>query len=239
MQFITNSLTITESVGTMFLTATLDMAAAVTITVQYRTNNSIDSGGALYNVDYASTDGVIIFNPGEITSMVAVPIIDDAMQEGAETFRVELYAGVNVQLGARRWAVITIEDNDPQGEPYTFVLSTRTLTQTVYNHQRVTFTLDLTNTSPVTDIYFLSALSLAARASGGVNCAPSWWIMLGPDQHTTIDCSSTIGPGDPEGLSCFANITAGSLGDRRVYRHLNLYINVISSRNYLSIIMAP
>lgn len=72
------------------------------------------SGSALGgDVDFNSTTLTVSFADGETSKTVVLPIIDDELEEGDETFTISLTTnGSNAVLGATTSAVVTILDND-------------------------------------------------------------------------------------------------------------------------------
>ena len=86
----------------------LSQTASGTVTVDYATADASARAGQ----DYTAVSGTLTFAPGERAKTVSVPILDDAIDEGRETFRLKLR---NVQ-GA--WisdgeATGTITNSDP------------------------------------------------------------------------------------------------------------------------------
>ena len=82
------------------------------VTVQYATSD----GSAESGTDYVSSGGTISFRPGVASQTVRIPIVDDAPDEGDETFQVTLGdPGPGALLGAPSVATVTILDNDLAG----------------------------------------------------------------------------------------------------------------------------
>ena len=79
----------------------LSQTASGTVTVDYATADASARAGE----DYTAVSGTLTFASGERVKTVSVPILDDAIDEGRETFRLKLR---NVQ-GAR------ISDGEPKG----------------------------------------------------------------------------------------------------------------------------
>jgi hypothetical protein len=76
-------------------------------TVNYATSNGSATAGA----DYTSTSGTLSFAAGQTTATFNVPILDDNLVEGNETFNVTLSApSAGGSLGATSAAVVTIND---------------------------------------------------------------------------------------------------------------------------------
>ncbi len=101
--------TVNENIGTMSFTVTLPTANQSEVRVDYQTNN----GTAFSPGDYTITLGTLIFAPGVTTQTIEVPIIDDIIDEDAETFTVDLTNPVNATI-ADNQGVGTINDNDDQ-----------------------------------------------------------------------------------------------------------------------------
>ncbi len=94
--------------ATIDFVVTLERAAAVRVTVDYATADGTATAGA----DYTAASGTLTFAPGETEQTVAVTILDDAHDEGEETF--------TLTLRNPSWAWIqdavatgTIENTDP------------------------------------------------------------------------------------------------------------------------------
>ncbi len=75
------------------------------------TITSVD-GSATANFDYAPTNAIVTFLPGELTKNFNVHIFDDALIEGSETFNVLLSNPSGVTALGLASAVVTINDND-------------------------------------------------------------------------------------------------------------------------------
>ena len=112
--------TITEVSGNnAVLTITLNQAAATNVTVNYATANSTatTNGGAFSlsangNSDYTSTSGTATILAGQTTTTISVPIYNDTLYEGNETFTVTLTgasSGVTIAVPS---ATVTITDNE-------------------------------------------------------------------------------------------------------------------------------
>jgi Calx-beta domain len=91
-------------------TIALSNPSTETITVDYTTLD----GTAVAGSDYTATQGKITFNPGETTQTVTATIIDDAIFEDPETFKVKLTNLTNATL-AQAEGTATILDDDLPG----------------------------------------------------------------------------------------------------------------------------
>ena len=65
---------------------TLNRAASHAVSVDYATEDGTAAAGA----DYTATSGTLTFAAGETAKTVSVPVLDDAIDEGKETMRLEL-----------------------------------------------------------------------------------------------------------------------------------------------------
>ena len=98
----------------------LDIPSGVEVTVRYATT----SGTATAGMDYSTTQGTLRFAALETRRTVRVPIIDDDVDEDAETFTLTLTEPVNAILaGGTATATGTIDDNDVTSEALEVLLS--------------------------------------------------------------------------------------------------------------------
>ena len=93
---------------TLDFTVTLSRALAGTVTVDYATSD----GAATVGPDYTAASGTLVFAAGETSKTVAVPVLDDAHDEGTETLTVTL-SNARVASLDRSTATGTIRDTDP------------------------------------------------------------------------------------------------------------------------------
>ena len=96
--------------ATVDFAVTLSRALSETVTVDYATSD----GTATVGVDYTSTSGTLTFNAGQTEKTISVPVLDDAIDEGSETFTLTLSnaSGGNAYLSDAD-ATGTIENIDP------------------------------------------------------------------------------------------------------------------------------
>ena len=92
---------------TIDFAVTLSRAGSDTITVDYATADGTATAGA----DYTRAGGTLSFAPGETAKTVAVPVLDDAHDEGEETFTLRLTAATGARI-ADGVATGTIENTD-------------------------------------------------------------------------------------------------------------------------------
>ena len=87
---------------------TLDRAASGPVTVGYASAD----GSATAGTDYTATSGTLTFAAGETAKTVAVPVLDDAIDEGEETLTLRLSKASGARI-ADATATGTIENSDP------------------------------------------------------------------------------------------------------------------------------
>ncbi len=81
-----------------------------TISVEYI---FASSGSATADADYRSAGGTLTFAPGEASKTIPLPVINDALLEPGEDFRVQLQnPSALTVLGAVKAATLSIEDDD-------------------------------------------------------------------------------------------------------------------------------
>ena len=103
--------TVTEAAGaSVDFAVRLDRSASSAVTVDYATSDGTATAGA----DYTSTSGTLTFAAGEISKTIAVPVLEDSVDEGSETFTMTLAnpSGGNAYLFDAE-ATGTIENHDP------------------------------------------------------------------------------------------------------------------------------
>ena len=93
---------------------TLSRAASGTVSVDYATAD----GSATAGEDYTATSGTLTFNAGETTKTVSVPLLDDVVNDGGETFTLTLSnpSGAWIEDGE---ATGTIENDDAMPAAWT------------------------------------------------------------------------------------------------------------------------
>jgi hypothetical protein len=81
------------------------------VAVRYATEN----GTALAKNDYISRSGTVTFRPGQTRATISVPIVNDKVWEGDETFSVRLSNPTNATIGGSGTETFTIQDDDEHG----------------------------------------------------------------------------------------------------------------------------
>ena len=99
----------TEAAGaTVRMAVTLSWASESTVTVDYATAD----GSARAGEDYEAASGTLTFRRRETSKTVSVRVLDDAVDEGKETFRLVLSNASGARI-ADAEAVGTIDNSDP------------------------------------------------------------------------------------------------------------------------------
>ena len=98
---------------TLDFAVTLSRAASGTVEVTYATVDGTATAGA----DYTRSGGELRFAAGETAKTVAVPVLDDAHDEGEETLTLRLTAATGARI-ADGVATGTIENSDPMPQAW-------------------------------------------------------------------------------------------------------------------------
>jgi uncharacterized repeat protein (TIGR01451 family) len=108
VQFSSASYSTNEGAGLATITAALNTASSLTVTVDYATSD----GTAIAGNDYTAASGTLTFPPGITTQTFPVTIASDAMDENDETVSLTLSNPTNATLGGANPATLTIVDDD-------------------------------------------------------------------------------------------------------------------------------
>lgn len=109
-QFESSSYSVVEDCGAVRVAVQRGEAdSTAPVTVQFTTSDAT----ALSDSDYAASSGVLTFAPGERVKKIAVPIVNDSVKDGVQTFNLTLSNPAGADLGTRVATTITIRDNDP------------------------------------------------------------------------------------------------------------------------------
>ena len=84
---------------TLDFRVSLSRAALVEVRVNYRTTGVSGMGGsATAGEDYTAVSGTLRFAPGETAKTVAVPLLDDVIDEGTEVFALQLFTARGAKI---------------------------------------------------------------------------------------------------------------------------------------------
>jgi uncharacterized repeat protein (TIGR01451 family) len=108
-RFASATYSVGEAAGNVTLTVVRTNPNTGFVLVAYTTTNDTAMAGE----DYTSASGLLTFTNGEAVKTITVPIINDTLVEGDETFFVTLLnPSGGAQLLSPSTAVVTIQDND-------------------------------------------------------------------------------------------------------------------------------
>lgn len=126
IQLVETSLEVSEGGGQALIFAERVGGSAGAVSVQFVSN----SGSALAGQDFQQTQGTVEWEDGDAgTRVIAIPLIDDALNEGSETFQVVLAGptgGASLVAG-RGSAAVSILDDDGQRGALTLSVSQSTV----------------------------------------------------------------------------------------------------------------
>jgi hypothetical protein len=94
-------------------TVSLSKASGKIVTVAYATAD----GSALAGNDYGARSGTLVFLAGDTSKSVSVPLVDDEIAEGEETFTVALSRAVNASLADAQGAGTILDDDAGETPP--------------------------------------------------------------------------------------------------------------------------
>ena len=104
---------VNEGDGSATITVRRDNGTNGTVQVSYATTNAAPTNGiAVAGVDYVTTTGTLTFTPGETEKTFNIPMLEDTLVEGNESFSVLLSNPIGAQLGNPSVATVNILDND-------------------------------------------------------------------------------------------------------------------------------
>ncbi len=107
--FSTNAVTVAESVGNLLLSVRRSGGLAAASTVAYRTSTN---GVAVAGSDFTAASGILSFAANETNKTITIPITNDAIIEGDETFTVTLSSPTGEAVLSTSVITVTISDND-------------------------------------------------------------------------------------------------------------------------------
>ena len=114
LQLSSATLTVPENIGTanLFVTRTGGTSGAVSV------NYASGSGTAISGTDFTNSSGTLNWASGDGSSKpIAIPISNDLLPEGSETFNVAISGPVGATLGTPTTTIVTITDNDFVPDP--------------------------------------------------------------------------------------------------------------------------
>lgn len=180
-----SALTVHENAGTAAVVVKLNAPASQTVTVNYATS----AGTATAGSDFTAGSGTVTFAPGQTSRTISVPILEDSLQEAAETFTVALSSPANAQLGSPTSTVVTIAANDS----ISFTVSTQLAYETA-GSANLRVELNAPSSQTVTVQYAI--IGGTATAGGDYILAPSGTVTFSPGQTLKSIPVALIDDGD-------------------------------------------
>ena len=111
--------TVNEGANSLTVNVTRTGSPGATSTVNFATGDSagltnctVANGTASERCDYGSANGTLRFGPGETTRSFTIPIVNDGLVEGNETFSITLSSPSGMALASPQVATVTITDDD-------------------------------------------------------------------------------------------------------------------------------
>ena len=108
VEFAPSAVLVNENEGTATLTVERIGTSFGTVLVDYATQD----GSAIADADYTPITGTLTFESGESFQTLTVPILNDDLGEGNESFAVTLSNPIGIELGAEATTIINITDDD-------------------------------------------------------------------------------------------------------------------------------
>jgi hypothetical protein len=182
LQLSSQTFSVNESIGTVPVTVIRSGGLAASSTVDYSTVDGTATSGP----DYTATSGTLTFAAGETSKTVNIPIFNDNIYEGNETFSVLLSnpSGGTIEIQSPESAVVTIVDDDRQ--PYVST-SNIAINEPRFGATTAFFTVQLTN--PTTQTAMVSyATSDGSAIAGSDYVATSGTLTFAP-----LETSKTVG----------------------------------------------
>jgi YD repeat-containing protein len=136
------------------------------VTALYHTTGGTATSGA----DFTARSGSVLFpagSPSGATQTIAVPIIDDLLNEDDETFFVDLVSATGASLGTYSRTTVTIIDNDPLP---TLSVSDASVIEGNSGYSTLTFIVSLN--TPSGRIVRVNYASTPNTATAGTTAAP-------------------------------------------------------------------
>jgi Calx-beta domain-containing protein/lectin family protein len=168
-------------------TVSLSSASSSTITVTVQTADGTATAPSDYGAVPAVPATVLTFTPGQITKTVQIAVNGDFLNEGNETFFVNLTNATNAAI-AKAQGVVTIVDDDPVR------ISINDVSQNEGNAgtSPMTFTVSLSNPSTSTVTVTYQTANNTATAPSDYVALPATVLTFNPNQPTTQTINVTI-----------------------------------------------
>jgi hypothetical protein len=193
---------VSEGAGSVTVTVNRTGGTDCTVSVNYATIN----GSATSGSDYTASSGTLTFGPGIASQTIVIPITDDAVFEGNETFDVLLGGpGGGAGLGSPSTATIIINENETQPS-----LSINSVSQAETNSGTTNFSFNVTLSGPSAQTVLVDYATADQTAVAGSDyTATSGKLTLLPGSVTGVISVSVFGDTTFEGSETFTvNLSA-------------------------------
>ncbi|RYD66298.1 MAG: aggregation factor core protein MAFp3, isoform C, partial [Verrucomicrobiaceae bacterium] len=179
LQLSAPTVSVNEAAGTVTLTVTRLGVSTGQVSVAYATSDNTESGSAVAGTDYTATSGVLVFEDGERTKTITIPITNDLLIEPGETFGLTLNSPTGgATLGTQTAAQVTIVDND-----LSLQLSTPTAT---VNEAEGQITLTVTRLGLTTGQASISYTTSNGNAQAGADYTATSGVLTFADGVATL-----------------------------------------------------
>jgi hypothetical protein len=184
-------------------TVTLSAASASTVTANFATAD----GTATAPADYASTSGVVTFNPGVTTQTITVNVVGDTNVEPNETFTVNLSSPSNATI-ATGTGTGTIVNDDAVVLP---TLSINNVSQNEGNRGTTAFVFTVTLSAASASTVTVNFATADGTASAGSDyTATSGVVTFNPGVTTQTVTVNVTGDTTPEANETFVVNLSGA-----------------------------
>ena len=203
-----------ESVSSANITVDLNIASALTVTVNYAVTGTATSG-----TDYTLANGTLTFNPADVQETISIAsIVDDAIFESNETVIITLSNPSNANLGTNTVHTYTITDNDAAAVTIADVSGAEnggaiTLTATLDNAVQGGFTVDVSTTdgtATTADGDYTAIAGQTLTFAGTAGETQTFTITPTADTKLETNETVTISQGNLAATSLSVNITDGA-----------------------------
>jgi hypothetical protein len=161
-----NDMSVDEDAGTMTFTVTLSTPSVDPVSVDYASADNTSANPATEGADYTGVSGTLTFAPGETTQTITVPITDDTLAEGSETFDMVLSNPSNAVI-ADGTGVGTITDEAAPGAEDTVLVSITGDTAVDEGEAPATYTVSV-NEAPTQDMTVDISYSYTSAETGDI-----------------------------------------------------------------------
>jgi hypothetical protein len=160
LQFSTGFISQFENTGSFILGVTRTNGSNGTITVNYATSDVTAKAPA----DYTSTSGTLVFNDGETSKSINIPIVDNKVPEGTHYFTISLSNPTGgAALGNITKAELSIQDNDYP------TISISDVSQAEGDSGTSAFTFTVTSSDAITNNVSLNYTTADGTAKAGTD----------------------------------------------------------------------